>query len=137
MTNRQLDDEQIFHVARRISDRQVRSDYLQQICAGDQALRDRVEALLDVHEQEQSFLKSANDQVAATIDLAPSTEKARATFGRYKLMEQIGEGGMGVGLRRRAGAADSPQSRAEGHQAGHGLQGGRRPLRGRAAGAWR
>ena len=36
--------------------RDARAKYLEQICAGDQPLRERVEALLKVHEQEQAFL---------------------------------------------------------------------------------
>ena len=58
MANRQLDEEAVFHVARDISNPGSRSKYLDQVCAGDLGLRERVEALLEVHEQEQSFLKS-------------------------------------------------------------------------------
>ena len=50
MTSRQLDEEAIFHIARDLSDSAKRAIYLDQICAGDQALRERVEALLEVHE---------------------------------------------------------------------------------------
>ena len=59
MTSRQLDEEAIFHTARKIPDPEARSDYLDQICGDDTALLRRVEALLEVHEQEQEFLKSA------------------------------------------------------------------------------
>ena len=58
MSSQQLDEERIFHTARGISDPEIQSDYLDQICSGDQALRERVEALLEVHEKEQDFLKS-------------------------------------------------------------------------------
>ncbi len=59
MASQQLDEEEIFHVAKSIPEAECRSKYLDQICAGDMALRERVEALLTVHEQELSFLKSA------------------------------------------------------------------------------
>jgi tetratricopeptide (TPR) repeat protein len=95
MASRQLDEERIFHTARKLPDHEARADYLDQICAGDWALRERVEALLKVHEEEQYFLKSA-DHVPPTVDLGQITERPGTMIGRYKLMEQIGEGGMGI-----------------------------------------
>ncbi len=77
-------------------DAEIRADYLDQVCAGDQALRERVEALLTVHEQEQSFLKSAKPDVAPTVDQKPITEAPGQEIGRYKLLQKIGEGGFGV-----------------------------------------
>ena len=61
MTNRQLDEEAIFHVAREIPNRDVRATYLDQVCAGDAPLRERVKALLEVHDRDQEFLKSNGD----------------------------------------------------------------------------
>ena len=74
MASKQLDDERIFHTARKLPDRESREDYLDQICAGDQVLRERVEALLGVHEQEQSFLNSASLEPAPTVEQLPLTE---------------------------------------------------------------
>ena len=96
MTSQQLDEERIFHFARDLAEDRARTEYLDQICAGDGALRDRVKALLKVHDEEQSFLKSAEPMPAATVDLGGPAEKVGVTIGRYKLMEQLGEGGMGV-----------------------------------------
>lgn len=95
MFSRQLDEEAIFHVARKLADPEDRDKYLDQVCAGDQALRERVEALLDIHGREENFLRSSPES-AATVDHTSLTECPGATVGRYKLMEQIGEGGMGA-----------------------------------------
>ncbi len=95
MTSRQLDEERVFHFARKLQDPVDRDDYLDQICAGDQSLRERVEALLDVHEQEQGFLKS-DARPAPTVDHLPVTEAPGHHIGRYKLLQKIGEGGFGV-----------------------------------------
>lgn len=95
MTNRQLDEERIFHVARDIANAESRSEYLDQICAGDQALRERVESLLEIHEKEKSFLKS-NGEIEPTVDRSPVTEAPGQEVGRYKLLQRIGEGGFGV-----------------------------------------
>ena len=48
MASRQLDEEAIFHVARKLTDPADRAEYLDQICAGDIGLRNRVENLLKV-----------------------------------------------------------------------------------------
>ena len=95
MTNRQLDEEAIFHVARGLADLDLRSTYLDQVCSGDQALRERVEALLDVHEKEQNFLKSSPEP-GPTVDQTPISEAPGHQIGRYKLLQKIGEGGFGV-----------------------------------------
>ena len=58
----------------------------------------RVEALLAAHEDPRGFLDDPGAPFA-TIDLAavaPSAERPGAIIGPYKLLEQIGEGGMGV-----------------------------------------
>src|SRR6516165_5127468 len=68
--------------------------YLDEVCAGDTALRDRVERLLHARAQLGSFHEEPRPVLAGTVD--QPTEQPGATIGPYKLMEQIGEGGMGV-----------------------------------------
>src|SRR3954468_9741949 len=90
----QLGEEAIYHVARGIGVPEAREAYLQQACGGDTALRDRIGALLRVCEQEASFLEIP--PYDATRDAPARIERPGTTVGPYKLMEQIGEGGMGV-----------------------------------------
>jgi serine/threonine protein kinase/tetratricopeptide (TPR) repeat protein len=75
-----------------------RAAYLDHACDGDAALRRRIESLLKACESKCEFLDLPTDPATAqTInDLPPSFEKAGDRIGRYKLLEQIGEGGCGV-----------------------------------------
>ncbi|NLS93085.1 MAG: serine/threonine protein kinase, partial [Planctomycetaceae bacterium] len=95
MASRQLDEEAIFHIARKIDDTETRVAYLDQICADDQDLRNRVEELLGVHEQESEFLKSSAGP-GPTKDHSPTSERPGQQIGRYKLLDRLGEGGMGT-----------------------------------------
>jgi eukaryotic-like serine/threonine-protein kinase len=75
-----------------------RGEYLRQACAGDDALRQQVEDLLKAHEQAGGFMEApAASANRPTIVLSiPLTEKPGDKIGRYKLLQQIGEGGCGV-----------------------------------------
>ncbi len=64
-------------------------------CGSDAELRQRVEALLQAHDDPGSFLDQATGELGPTIDL-PITEKPGTVIGPYKLLQQIGEGGFGV-----------------------------------------
>ncbi len=77
-----------------------RAAYLDQACADAAALRQRVEELLRADEEAGRFLDSTSaikPGPGGTIRLpvAPA-QKAGDRIGRYKLLQQIGEGGCGV-----------------------------------------
>ena len=66
-----------------------RSAYLDLACAGEPALRRRVEALLLAHEQ-------SGDMLDPPAVPRPVAEGPGTRIGPYKLLQSIGEGGMGV-----------------------------------------
>jgi serine/threonine protein kinase/tetratricopeptide (TPR) repeat protein len=71
-----------------------RAAYLDAACGQDAVLRGRVEQLLQAHDQGLSFQEKAT---VGTLDLpGPSAEAAGSRIGPYKLLQQIGEGGMGT-----------------------------------------
>jgi hypothetical protein len=70
--------------------------YLEEVCGDNQQLRRRVELLLKAHAGEESLLDSPAIASTATVDLPPISETVGSVIGPYQLMEQIGEGGMGV-----------------------------------------
>src|SRR5215471_18939078 len=70
--------------------------FLDEACAGNQPLRQRLEALLARHEKASSFLESPAAELHATVDQPSRERPGIIVAGRYKLLEQIGEGGMGT-----------------------------------------
>ncbi|HZN69632.1 MAG TPA: serine/threonine-protein kinase, partial [Tepidisphaeraceae bacterium] len=83
-----------------------REAYLAEACSGDEALRQRVADLLAAHERAGSFLASPAAGIAdaaADLGLGATTDQPALSppdrpgtqVGPYKLLETIGEGGMG------------------------------------------
>src|SRR5262245_14183991 len=67
-------------------------------CAGDPELRRRVEALLHAHTEANSLLDTPPPAPAATLPHLPR-EGLDEVVGPYRLLELIGEGGMGAVFR--------------------------------------
>ncbi len=95
MEPRSISEESIFGIARKIDSPDARDAYLAQVCGNDQALRERVASLLSAHADAASFLESPAPEFDAT-SAQSIAEKPGTAIGPYKLLEQIGEGGMGV-----------------------------------------
>ncbi|HEX4350084.1 MAG TPA: serine/threonine-protein kinase, partial [Verrucomicrobiae bacterium] len=90
-------EEAIFDAALQLPPEQ-RAEHIRQACGNDEELRQRVEALLAAHERAGAFMaEPVASSPKPTIVLSfPVTEKAGDKIGRYKLLQQIGEGGCGV-----------------------------------------
>jgi WD40 repeat protein/serine/threonine protein kinase len=94
-TERNKKEEQIYAEAlsRPISERQA---YIEKACKDDKELLSRVRALLKARDEAGSFLNATSFDVNVTLDQSTLTEGPGTLIGRYKLLEQIGEGGFGV-----------------------------------------
>ena len=98
----------VFSATRRLPD-EARAAYLDEACAGDAVLRQRVDELLLAGEESGAFLQAPAPGAQRTADAAVAqnpnptlrvtvtpAEKVGDRIGRYKLLQQIGEGGCGV-----------------------------------------
>src|SRR5262245_39279496 len=103
--------EQIFAAALTVADAAERAALVQRECAGDDMLRAEVESLLAAHDQADAFMQTERfgvpalgETVAAPAESGTPKDKAVCApsensgdrIGRYKLLEQIGEGGFGA-----------------------------------------
>jgi WD40 repeat protein/serine/threonine protein kinase len=69
--------------------------FLDQACPGDPELRNRVELLLNAHLEADTAAHQSRDRAAPTA-VATEPEQPGKVVGPYKLVQQIGEGGMGT-----------------------------------------
>src|SRR5882672_2062622 len=106
VTASQADEEVLFNAARQIRDGAARARYLTEAAGGDEGLLRRVEALLAVHDAPDRLLDRPAAAGAVTGACSPAIgdetasviprECAGTQIGPYKLLQKIGEGGMGV-----------------------------------------
>jgi serine/threonine protein kinase/Flp pilus assembly protein TadD len=99
-----VNERDLFIAALQIEEPAARATYLDEACGGDEALRRRIEALLRAFVAAGSFMQVPAADAGATSDqpgaespvLDSPTEAAGTVIGPYKLLQQIGEGGMGT-----------------------------------------
>lgn len=90
-----MNDETVFHLVLEKPPGE-RAALLEEACGEDSELRQRVERLLTENERQESFIL---DTPPAGLDVTvdrPISERPGTSIGPYKLLQQIGEGGMGV-----------------------------------------
>src|SRR5436190_1441483 len=99
--------ETVFFAALARVDPAERAAYLNEACGADADLRHQVDRLLAAHPQVGSFLQEAaahpsplgavgpEARGGATVEV-PITESPGTVISPYKLLQQIGEGGMGT-----------------------------------------
>jgi serine/threonine protein kinase len=73
-----------------------RESYLLAACAGDETLRQGVAELLKSHDEIGGFLDAPFAVTDAVAPASPPQFPEGTQIGPYKLLQQIGEGGMGV-----------------------------------------
>jgi serine/threonine protein kinase len=93
--NARLDAKSIFGRALEL-DGDGRAGFLDEACAGVPAIRAEVEELLGLHVRAGAFMRRPLGVRDATSSYPSVSEGPGTRVGPYKLMEQIGEGGMGL-----------------------------------------
>jgi serine/threonine protein kinase len=84
----------IFAAAAELTDPAQRAALFDRECAGDDVLRRRVEVLLAAHDDSAGLPPADPERTGPHVQL--DARPGVVIAGRYKLLEQIGEGGMGT-----------------------------------------
>jgi serine/threonine protein kinase/tetratricopeptide (TPR) repeat protein len=72
-----------------------RAAYLEEVCRNNARLRQELDALIAAHDRLGADPPPSGPDLPRTID-EPNTERPGTVIGPYKLIEQVGEGGMGT-----------------------------------------
>jgi WD40 repeat protein/serine/threonine protein kinase len=73
-----------------------RADFLAHFCGADETLRNRLERLLGAYQRSGSVLEAPALNLMLSSDATNPIEEVGTVLGPYRLLQQIGEGGMGV-----------------------------------------
>ena len=92
-----MSERSIFTAAMELDAPQDRARYLAEACGADPAMRERIETLLRAHVADDRFLETPPfEQVTLDGFVRPLAEGPGSVIGPYKLLQKLGEGGMGV-----------------------------------------
>ncbi|MFN0128680.1 MAG: protein kinase domain-containing protein [Verrucomicrobiales bacterium] len=104
MNTENPDEDALYDAARRLTDPAARTAFLEAACAGAPELRGRLESLLQAGPAADDFFsRHAVDinrlpplSVEAPTVITPNAEQPGERMGRYKLLQEIGQGGFGT-----------------------------------------
>jgi eukaryotic-like serine/threonine-protein kinase len=83
----------IFSEALEIADPDERDLYLDRVCGSDAELRQKIELLIKAHYEAGDFMRMTDTEPTEPSPF--NGEEPGCVIGRYKLLEEIGEGGFG------------------------------------------
>ncbi|MHC4676327.1 MAG: serine/threonine-protein kinase, partial [Planctomycetota bacterium] len=96
MLDKHKNEEAIFKAAIKLKTSAERIAYIKELCGDDSELLARISSLLKVHNNKNNLLDVLIPDIGITLDDSPISEAPGTVIGKYKLLEQIGEGGMAV-----------------------------------------
>src|SRR5262245_8389158 len=91
-----MKEREIFDAALAIADPGERDAFLGEVCGGDAALEVHLRQLLDAQLTLGSFLETPAPSPTISVESPRLNEAAGTVIGPYKLLQLIGEGGMGT-----------------------------------------
>lgn len=90
-----MTDETVFQQAAELPPGELRNQFLNHACEGDSNRRQRIEDLLNADSTDDSLLDRPTQLVETNLADSPAG-RVGTQIGPYKLLEVLGEGGMGV-----------------------------------------
>src|SRR5262245_30352235 len=91
-----MNEPDIFMAALQLASAAERRAYLDEACGADQALRQRLEALLEVHARVGNFLESPASGLGDPLTETPASAAVGAVLGPDERLQPIGADDMGT-----------------------------------------
>lgn len=88
-------EEELFEQARSLGSEDLRLGFLKGACGDDLALYGRLVDLLEAYGGDDNFIQTVDSGSTVTFESPADSEQEGAVYGRYKLLERLGEGGFG------------------------------------------